>query len=90
MGSSEAPDLLTRTLAEHQPSVDANNCAKSDGDVCPGDKSSDGPSSACVMNGERGFHTHIYMCIKKEPRHIGTVVVIRRSQLAVKKLVLCG
>ena len=36
MGSSEAPDPFTRTLAEHQPSVAASSCAKSDGDVCPG------------------------------------------------------
>ena len=60
-GIIEAPDLLTRTLAEHQPSVAASSCAKAAGDVCPGDKSSDGPSSACgVYYDERGFRTHVY------------------------------
>ena len=49
MGSSEAPDLLTRTLDAHQPSVAASSCANSAGDVCPGARSSDGPSSACVV-----------------------------------------
>ena len=57
----EASELVSKI--EETFGVDASSCAKSDGDVCPGDKSRDGPSSACVCMGERGFHRHVYMCI---------------------------
>ena len=50
------------TLDEHQPSVAASSCANSDGDVCPGDKSSDGPSSACAFIMMRGAFARTYVC----------------------------